>query len=130
MQELLLGFSCIMQEVGRRPQATGFGGVPMKASTSTNASGRNPWPALVVLGLGFFMILLDGAIVNVAVPTMVASLHATLDQILWVLNAYLLVFAALLITAGRIGDEHRARSNDVADAPCSDQERRDHVAAG
>src|SRR5215813_2735659 len=104
MQELLLGFSCIMQEVGRRPQATGFGGVPMKASTSTNASGRNPWPALVVLGLGFFMILLDGAIVNLAVPTMVASLHATLDQILWVLNAYLLVFAALLITAGRIGD--------------------------
>jgi len=76
----------------------------MNASTRTNAGGRNPWLALVVLGLGFFMILLDGAIVNVAVPTMVASLHATLDQILWVLNAYLLVFAALLITAGRIGD--------------------------
>src|SRR5262249_59089616 len=101
MQELLLGFSCIMQEVGRRPQATGFGGVPMKASTSTNAGGRNPWPALVVLGLGFFMILLDGAIVNVAVPTMGASLPATLDHFLWGLNAYRLVFSAPPLTPGR-----------------------------
>jgi len=86
----------------------------MNASARTNAGSRNPWLALVVLGLGFFMILLDGAIVNVAVPTMVASLHATLDQILWVLNAYLLVFAALLITAGRIGDIVGPRNMFVA----------------
>src|SRR5215475_1896925 len=86
----------------------------MSASAGTDAGSRNPWLALVVLGLGFFMILLDGAIVNVAIPTMVVSLHASLDQILWVLNAYLLVFAALLITAGRIGDIVGPRNMFVA----------------
>jgi EmrB/QacA subfamily drug resistance transporter len=65
---------------------------------------RNPWLALLVLCLGFFMILLDTTIVNVAIPTMLDSLHATLDQILWVLNAYLLTLAVLLITASRVGD--------------------------
>src|ERR1700686_579794 len=64
----------------------------------------NPWLVLVVLTLGFFMILLDTTIVNVAIPAMSAGLNTTLDQILWVLNAYILVYAVLLITAGRLGD--------------------------
>ena len=64
----------------------------------------NPWVVLVVLTLGFFMILLDTTIVNVAIPAMSKGLNATLDQILWVLNAYILVYAVLLITAGRLGD--------------------------
>jgi len=65
---------------------------------------RNPWAALLVLCLGFFVILLDTTIVNVAIPTMLSSLHASLDQILWVLNAYLLTLAVLIVTAGRLGD--------------------------
>ena len=65
---------------------------------------RNPWPALLVLCLGFFVILLDTTIVNVAIPTMLDSLRASLDQILWVVNAYLLTLAVLLITASRLGD--------------------------
>src|SRR5579859_6797302 len=64
----------------------------------------NPWLVLVVLTTGFFMILLDTTIVNVAIPAMSANLNTTLDQILWVLNAYILVYAVLLITAGRLGD--------------------------
>ena len=64
----------------------------------------NPWLVLVVLTTGFFMILLDTTIVNVAIPAMSKGLNATLDQILWVLNAYILVYAVLLITAGRLGD--------------------------
>src|SRR5258708_13520174 len=64
----------------------------------------NPWLVLVVLTTGFFMILLDPTIVNVAIPAMSAGLNTTLDQILWVLNAYILVYAVLLITAGRLGD--------------------------
>jgi EmrB/QacA subfamily drug resistance transporter len=59
---------------------------------------------LVVLCLGFFMILLDTTIVNVAIPSMIDGLGASLDQILWVVNAYVLVYAVLLITAGRLGD--------------------------
>src|SRR3977135_3911603 len=64
----------------------------------------NPWLVLVVLTTGFFMIMLDTTIVNVAIPAMSAGLKTTLDQILWVLNSYILVYAVLLITAGRLGD--------------------------
>ena len=64
----------------------------------------NPWLVLVVLTTGFFMILLDTTIVNVAIPAMSKGLNAPLDEILWVLNAYILVYAVLLIPAGRLGD--------------------------
>ena len=64
----------------------------------------NPWAILITLSLGFFMTLLDLTIVNVAIPNMIEKLPATLDQVLWVNNAYILVLAVLLITAGRLGD--------------------------
>src|SRR5262249_14712334 len=64
----------------------------------------NPWAVLGVLMLGSFMSLLDLTIVNIAIPSMLDALKASLAQILWVLNAYSLLFAALLITAGRLGD--------------------------
>src|SRR2546425_2124897 len=70
----------------------------------------NPWLVLLVLTTGFFMILLDTTIVNVAIPAMSAGLNTTLDQILWVLNAYILVYAVLLITAGRLGDLYGQRN--------------------
>ena len=63
-----------------------------------------PWLALTVLALGLFMTLLDLTIVNVAIPSIVDDLHASLDQILWVLNGYSLLYAVLLITSGRLGD--------------------------
>ena len=64
----------------------------------------NPWVVLMVLCLGMFMALLDTTIVNIAIPRIIDGLDASLDEILWVINAYVLVFAALLITAGRLGD--------------------------
>jgi len=64
----------------------------------------NPWAVLLVVSLGFFMTLLDLTIVNIAIPDMITRLHASLDDILWVINAYALVLAVLLITAGRLGD--------------------------
>src|ERR1700687_711603 len=70
----------------------------------------NPWLVLVFLTIGFFMIMLDTTIVNVAIPAMSAGLNTTLDQILWVLNAYILVYAVLLITAGRLGDLYGQRN--------------------
>src|SRR5438067_7986595 len=71
---------------------------------------RNPWLVLLVLNLGFFMILLDTTIVNVAIPSIIDGLDASLDQILWVFNSYLLVYSVLLITAGRIGDIYGPRN--------------------
>jgi EmrB/QacA subfamily drug resistance transporter len=66
--------------------------------------GHNPWLVLITLCLGFFMILLDTTIVNVAMPAISSGLHASLSDLLWILNAYVLVYAVLLITAGRLGD--------------------------
>jgi EmrB/QacA subfamily drug resistance transporter len=64
----------------------------------------NPWAVLATLSLGFFMTLLDLTIVNIAVPSMIDALGASLDEVLWVVNSYVLVLAVLLITAGRLGD--------------------------
>ncbi|TDD33821.1 DHA2 family efflux MFS transporter permease subunit [Actinomadura sp. KC06] len=64
----------------------------------------NPWAILLTLSLGFFMTLLDLTIVNIAIPSITEKLDASLDQVLWVINAYVLVLAVLLITAGRLGD--------------------------
>jgi EmrB/QacA subfamily drug resistance transporter len=74
----------------------------------------NPWAILITLSLGFFMTLLDLTIVNIAIPNMITSLGASLDEILWIVNAYVLVLAVLLITAGRLGDLRGQRTLFVA----------------
>jgi EmrB/QacA subfamily drug resistance transporter len=81
-----------------------------QAANAALMVGRNPWLALIVLCLGFFMILLDTTIVNIAIPSIIDGLHSTLDEILWVLNAYILVYAVLLITASRLGDRYGQRN--------------------
>src|SRR5215467_9722935 len=74
----------------------------------------NPWAVLVVLSVGLFMTLLDLTIVNIAIPSIVDGIHASLDQVLWVLNAYSLAYAVLLITSGRLGDVLGPRTLFVA----------------
>ncbi|HKV86899.1 MAG TPA: DHA2 family efflux MFS transporter permease subunit [Candidatus Dormibacteraeota bacterium] len=65
---------------------------------------NHPMTALGVLALGIFMTLLDLTIVNIAIPSILSGLHASLDEVLWVLNAYSLLYAVLLITSARLGD--------------------------
>ena len=74
------------------------------AAAPARQRGANPWVVLIVVSLGFFMTLLDLTIVNIAIPNMIVKLHASLDDVLWVINAYALVLAVLLITCGRLGD--------------------------
>jgi EmrB/QacA subfamily drug resistance transporter len=62
------------------------------------------WLALAVVLMAGFMDLLDVTIVNVAVPSILKDLHAQYVQIEWIVAAYVLGFAALLITGGRLGD--------------------------
>ncbi len=64
----------------------------------------NPWAILATLCLGFFMTLLDVTIVNIALPSMMDGLGASLDEILWVINSYVIMLAVLVITTGRLGD--------------------------
>src|SRR6516225_7702331 len=65
---------------------------------------RSRWIALVVLCTGMLMIVLDMTIVNVALPSIQADLGFTQAGLAWVVNAYLIAFAGLLLLAGRLGD--------------------------
>jgi EmrB/QacA subfamily drug resistance transporter len=59
---------------------------------------------LVAASLGLFLVVVDSTIVNISIPAMIAGLNTDLTHVEWVLNGYTLVFAALLIPAGRLGD--------------------------
>src|SRR5579859_4649917 len=59
---------------------------------------------LAALLLAAFIINLDTTIVNVTLPSLVRELHATTTQLQWVVDAYNLVFAALLLTSGSLSD--------------------------
>ncbi|HEV2161570.1 MAG TPA: MFS transporter [Stellaceae bacterium] len=65
--------------------------------------------ALTAASLGFALIQLDVTIVNVALPRIGATLGAPVDALQWVVDAYALVFAALLLTGGLLGDRFGAR---------------------
>lgn len=62
------------------------------------------WWVLVGTSAGLFLLMLDSTVVALALPSVQADLGASNDQLQWVLNAYLLVIAALVVTAGRLGD--------------------------
>src|SRR4051812_30659663 len=62
------------------------------------------WLALVVLCAGMLMIILDQTIVNVALPVIQTDLGFSQSALAWVINAYLIPFAGLLLLAGRLGD--------------------------
>src|ERR1700748_431530 len=59
---------------------------------------------LVALLLAAFLVNLDTTLVNVALPALTRQLHATTTQLQWVVDAYTLVFAALLLTFGSLSD--------------------------
>lgn len=65
---------------------------------------QRPWLVLAIMCVGFFMALLDGSIVNIAIPRLIDGLDASYDQVLWIIDGYMLVFSVLLITTGRLGD--------------------------
>jgi EmrB/QacA subfamily drug resistance transporter len=66
--------------------------------------GRKRWLALYVLCLGDLMIVLDGTIVNVALPSIRDDLGFSETSLAWVVNSYLLTFGGFLLLGGRLGD--------------------------
>jgi EmrB/QacA subfamily drug resistance transporter len=64
---------------------------------------RKPW-ILASLLLAAFVVNLDTSIVNVALPTLVRELHASTSMLQWIVDAYTLVFASLLLAAGSLSD--------------------------
>jgi len=64
------------------------------------------WLAVAVLLVASFMDLLDTTIVNVALPSIQDELNASSSQLVWIVSGYVLSFAVLLITSGRLGDRY------------------------
>ena len=62
------------------------------------------WWALTVLCLSVLLVVVDNTIVNVALPTLSAQLHASTSGLQWLVDAYSLVFAGLLLVGGGLGD--------------------------
>ena len=79
------------------------------AAADSASSHPQRWAALAVLCLSLFIIVADTTIVNVALPTLVRQLDATNTQLEWIVDAYNLAFAALLLAAGGLGDRFGRR---------------------
>src|SRR5512145_1235477 len=65
---------------------------------------RNRWWGLVFICVSLLIISLDNTILNVALPSISRDLGAKNSELQWIVDAYILVFAALLLTMGSVGD--------------------------
>src|SRR6202046_3816058 len=80
-----------------------------RGKTSTSAATTLETPraknaALILLAMTQFVIVIDAAIVNVALPSIGAHLHFSRDDLSWVVNAYTLTFGGFLLLGGRLAD--------------------------
>ncbi|AZA08834.1 MFS transporter [Corynebacterium pseudopelargi] len=73
----------------------------------------NKWWMLLVLAFGLALIVLDGTIVGVSLPTIIDALHMDITSAQWVNSLYNIIFAALLLTCGRLGDRIGRRTTFV-----------------
>src|SRR6516165_5886091 len=62
------------------------------------------WLALAVLCVSLLMVTLDNTVLNVALPTLVRDLGATTTNLQWIVDAYVIVFAGLLLVGGSLAD--------------------------
>lgn len=66
--------------------------------------GGRSWAPLLAVCTGYFMVILDVTVINVAVPVIGRELPASLTGVQWITDGYTLVFAGLLLTGGALGD--------------------------
>jgi EmrB/QacA subfamily drug resistance transporter len=94
--------------VSENPTLVSIGHAP---APGTDRAGRTPhrWRALAVICLCVVVIILDNTILNVALPSIERSLHATTSELQWTVDAYTLTFASLLLVAGNLGDRYGRR---------------------
>src|SRR5207247_2001669 len=92
---------------GRRP-GSACGAPPGRGGAPDMTHARRWW-ILGVLSLCVVVIGVDNTILNVALPSIVRSLDASGSQLQWMVDAYTIVFACLLLTAGSLGDRYGRR---------------------
>src|SRR5215475_5133804 len=85
------------------------GSNPMHQLVSANLDSSHRWVVLAIVVSAQFMFGVDVFIVNVALPTIGAELHASSAQIESVIAVYLIAYATLIVTGGRLGDIHGTR---------------------
>ena len=90
------------------------GGAKRMALADPDTAYRRRWATLGVLCVSLLVIGLDNTILNVALPTLSRDLQASESQLQWIVDAYTLVFAGLLLTAGSLGDRLGRRRALVA----------------
>src|SRR5215211_4664395 len=73
-------------------------------ATPSSTAYQRRWWALAVLCLSLVVLGMDNTILNVTLPTLARDLEATGSQLQWMVDAYILVFAGLLLTMGALGD--------------------------
>jgi EmrB/QacA subfamily drug resistance transporter len=78
--------------------------VRARVLASLAAEENRKWWTLAAVAFGLFMIMLDNTVVNVALPSIGRDLNVQISSLEWVVTAYALTFAALLITGGKLGD--------------------------
>jgi len=88
--------------------------VARPAEGGTSPRPRNLGLALAVIAVAQLMVVLDVAIVNVALPSIQRSLHFTATNLEWVVNAYAIAFGGLLLLGGRAGDLYGRRRMFIA----------------
>jgi EmrB/QacA subfamily drug resistance transporter len=88
----------------RNGSAEWHGSVESGPGTITVGDGVREWWTLVTVCVGTFMLLLDVTIVNVALPKIQAGLGSSFTDLQWVVDAYSLTLAALLLTSGSLAD--------------------------
>src|SRR5277367_3605408 len=72
--------------------------------TGEAAAARSRIWTLIIVSVGLFMVVLDNLVVTVALPSIHRDLHATMQSLEWVVNAYVLSYAVLLLTGAALGD--------------------------
>jgi MFS transporter, DHA2 family, multidrug resistance protein len=76
----------------------------MSCTAAPPLAGRREWVGLAVLVLPCFLVSMDGAVLNLAVPSIVADLHPGNAQLLWIVDGYVFVVAGALLAMGAVGD--------------------------
>src|SRR6184192_3088426 len=73
------------------------------------AEENRKWWTLGAVAFGLFMIMLDNTVVNVALPSLERDLNMSIDSLEWIVTAYALTFAAVMITGGKLADLYGRR---------------------
>jgi hypothetical protein len=111
------------------------------ADRETHVSGEahpRRWAVLGVMCLSLLLVVMDNTIVNVAIPTLQRTLEASDSQLQWIVDAYILVFAGFLLSAGALGDRlgrrgalvGLSRLGDVGEPHGADHRSRDDGLGG